>query len=76
MQFNTKEKIIVDTCSACEGKWFDSGEMILVTEAASSSASNTAKSQKNVSLLPSILTILLVLTVAIAVTLWVFANFK
>ena len=67
VNFKTKDNVLADKCPECGGMWFDSGELISVTDkmedekSSCGCGSSCCGTGKNVSMLPSFLAIIGVL---------------
>lgn len=78
IKFDTPDDLLVDKCTACAGIWFDKGELISVTDSVEhgKTKSKTGLSDKNVSLLPSILTIIGIIALLIILSIYAIRYFR
>ncbi len=78
IKFATPDNVVADKCSACEGIWFDSGELISVSDTVELEKikGKDSKKEKKISLLPSILAIMLVMCLFVMFSIMILNVFK
>ncbi|MBI4845380.1 MAG: zf-TFIIB domain-containing protein [Candidatus Omnitrophica bacterium] len=80
IRFSAEEEVLADKCAACEGIWFDSGEMIMVTDAVEEDKNKDNESacvaKRKVSLVPSILGLAIIIGILILICYMIVMFFK